>query len=113
MSALRGATAPTPPLNLDMAANTYFTLTTTRPLTSLSQDLTNLPSATSLNLLGPLGEGILASTMVIEFVGQPTTANDVPTEVKQVKAALEGLEGVREVTMMEPKRRVKRGGNEF
>jgi hypothetical protein len=88
-------------------ANSYITFTSSLPQ---PESLTStLSSPLGLHFLGSLGPGDLATTLVLEIQGLPTTSPPVD-EVKRVAEALRALDGIGEVEIQEAKRRVKRGG---
>ncbi|GAA6044142.1 hypothetical protein JCM8097_002793 [Rhodosporidiobolus ruineniae] len=102
-----------PALQLSHSSSTYFVLTTSSsappPLSSLSLSPTAAhPALERLSYVGPVGPGLMEAEHVVALPHPAGRGEADEGEVRVVKGALRGLEGVQGVEIMRARDRVKR-----
>ena len=100
--------SPVPPLHLDYAAHTYLSLTSSRSLSDLSAALNAPDAPTSCRVLGQLGPGLLANTIVVQIGGEDESGPASSDAAEAAKRFAAGIAGVSEVEVLKPKQRAKR-----
>ena len=107
--AVNAASAPAP-LHLDYAAHTYLSLTTARSLADISSALNTPDAPVRSSVIGQLGPGLLANTIVVQIGGGDGQSGPASSAVaEQAKRWAASVEGVSEVEVLKPKQRAKRG----
>ena len=100
--------SPAAPLHLDYAAHTYLSLTSSRALSDLSAALNAPDAPISARVLGQLGPGLLANTIVVQIGGEDDNGPASSEAAEAAKRFAAGIQGVREVEVLKPKQRAKR-----
>lgn len=81
------------PLQLDHAKHTYLSVVSDQPLTDVSP----------LKVVGPIGDGLLASSYVVQIGDGKASNEDIDAAKRQLAA-----QGARDITLLEAKLRSKR-----